>query len=1149
MSKIDEKYVEALNNYSKSLEKVVELLQQQVKSKDTDVLETMLKNMDGDKLKKIVNDLNEVKETGKRIEGKIDKIAKELKTLKSQRDSSGPFGQIANPKDKNKIIDGIKIITLIAGGVLAIGMAFKLIGHVDILSVISLGISISLVAATFSYVNEKFKNLTFGRTLVLVGMMLVSSWGIMTSSRLLALTAPMSLKTMVSVTFTALAVGAALYLMSEAMSKIKFGLKTIFGLMLLPFLAPIVSMAIVKSSWILKNAAPIDLKTILSVTFTSIALGVALYAITTAVSKMNMKSSVIGMLTKGAMFGVIIASVVGGVVLASHILKKISTISLMQGLTAIFVAVTLGIVLFAVSKVIQFTEGISVMKALAVGALMVVAAWAIKKSSEILAGVKPFEWRFALGLVVTAFAIGLSLLAFVPAWKMFGASWFSKAKPLDTAKNILIVAGTIVLTSYIISLGNYNGPIPSPEWSLGVGLSLLIFGGEVAALGFVVNKIGPENLAWGALAALTVSVIIMASSWILSVGNYNTYPPAEWAAGVGLSILIFGGSMVGLGFLFTASGGIGIGALALGAVGALMVATTIMLSSWILSVGSYSTYPNLEWSAGVGLSLLTFGMSTVLLGLFIAATFGGGLLVLALGAAGTFIVAQTIVSVSRILSSGTYDKGPSLDWAMGVGSLIGVVATTMLLTAFIPNKVLKWGRESLMIVAQTIVDISKKIGEGTYSGGPDLDWVQSTGMLLATVGSSMLFYALLYLPIKLGSMSVLLMVNTIVSISKILSTGTYTGGPDMKWIQNHNLLLETLSSTFLSIGLTMLIGFPALLAGISASLLVANTIESISKILSSGNYKVVPHDWIDSTGLLLTSAGKSILNIGAMVLGTLGLGLVALTVGSVATLMIAGTIVAVSKLLSLGNYSSIPSFETIKNLDFTISTFINLSNREYNMSKVGDLENIVSVILSIVKKISGGKDLFDTSSLVLNKFSLDLVLLAKSLPTREVVDKLSSLADSIMKISSIGLTTSLSIYMLSKSLEQLDDTIEGMDMKTFDKLTKFSSTFTAISLIDNMKLQQTIDTLKSKRLDIKAVVDDSSSRFASVQSTYTPSSVTTVNNPFMDTEKISNPLLDLVAYNKNIDKNIQEMLKIQKEGSESPENVTVSSASRFGNRL
>ena len=1142
MSKIDQEYVSALNSYNKSLEKVVELLQQQVKSKDTDVLETMLKNMDGDKLKKIVDDLNEVKETGKRIEGKIDKIAKELKTLKSQRDSSGPFGQIANPKDKNKIIDGIKIITLIAGGVLAIGMAFKLIGHVDILSVIALGISISLVAATFAIVNEKFKTLTFGRTLVLVGMMLVASWGIMTSSRLLALTAPMSLKTMISVTFTALAVGAALYLMSEAVHKIKFGLKTIFGLMLLPFLAPIVSMAIVKSSWILKNAATIDFKTILSVTFTSIALGIALYSITTAISKMNTKSSVIGMLTKGAMFGLIIASVAGGVVLASYLFSKIAPMSLMQGLTAIMVAVALGIVLFTVSKVIEFTEGISIMKALAVGALMVIAAWAIKKSAEILSGVKPWKWDFAWHLVMTAFAIGLSLLAFVPAWKMFGNSMFSKATAFSTAKNILIVAGTIVAVSRIISLGNYNGPIPSPEWSLGVGLSLLIFGGEVATLGFVVKKIGSENLVDGAIAALAVSFIIFASSWILAAGNYSTYPPLEWAAGVGLSILIFGGSMVGLGFLFEASGGIGIGALALGALGALMISTTIMLSSYILGAGSYGTYPNLEWSAGVGLSLLTFGMSTVLLGLFIAATFGGGLLILALGAAGTFIVASTIVAVSKILSSGTYDKGPSLDWAMGVGSLIGVVATTMLLTAFIPNKILEWGRESLMIVAQTIVDISKKIGEGTYSGGPDLDWVQSTGMLLATVGSSMLLYALLYLPIKLGSMSVLLMVNTIVSISKILSTGTYTGGPDMKWIQAHDLLLQTLSNTFLSIGVLMLIGFPALLAGVAASLLVANTIESISKILSSGNYKVIPQDWIDSTGLLLTSAGKSILDIG-------GLGLVALTVGSIATLMIAGTIVTVSKLLSLGNYGGIPSYDTIKNLDFTISTFINLSNREFSMNKVRDLENMVSVILSIVKKISSGKDLFDTSSLALNKFSLDLVLLAKSLPTREVVDKLSSLADSIMKISSIGLTTSLSIYMLSKSLEQLGDTIGDMDMTTFDKLTKFSSTFTAISLIDNMKLQQTIDTLKSKRLDIKAVVDDSSSRFASVQSNYTPGSVTTVNTPFMDTEKISNPLLDLVAYNRNIDMNIQEMLKIQKEGSKSPDNVTVSSASRFGNRL
>jgi hypothetical protein len=322
MARIDTAYVDALNNYSKSLEKIVEILQQQVNNRDTDVLETMARNM-GDNLGKIVQDLEEVNQATKRIDSKTDKILQEIKDLKKQKEA-GMFGQVSDPANKNKIIDGIKIITLIAGGVLAIGLAFKIIGHVDIFSVIALGISISLMAVTFSFINEKFKNLTFGRAIVLTGMLLVMSMGIMMSSRILQFTAPMTAKTMLSVGFTALILGSSLLILTKSLEKIKFGLRTIFGLMLLPFLAPIVSMAIVTSSHILKNAATLGLKQVLSVTFTSIALGIALYAITTAVSKMNMKSSVITMLTKGAVFGAIILSVAGGIVLGSLLLSKVT---------------------------------------------------------------------------------------------------------------------------------------------------------------------------------------------------------------------------------------------------------------------------------------------------------------------------------------------------------------------------------------------------------------------------------------------------------------------------------------------------------------------------------------------------------------------------------------------------------------------------------------------------------------------------------------------------------------------------------------------------------------------------------------------------------------------------------------------------------
>ena len=85
MAKIDVKYVTALNKYSDSLEEIVEILQQQVKNKDTDILETMLKNM-GDNMGKIVEDLKEITQTTKKIDSKQDKILEEIKSLKKQKE-------------------------------------------------------------------------------------------------------------------------------------------------------------------------------------------------------------------------------------------------------------------------------------------------------------------------------------------------------------------------------------------------------------------------------------------------------------------------------------------------------------------------------------------------------------------------------------------------------------------------------------------------------------------------------------------------------------------------------------------------------------------------------------------------------------------------------------------------------------------------------------------------------------------------------------------------------------------------------------------------------------------------------------------------------------------------------------------------------
>lgn len=1214
MARIDEKYTEALGNFNKSLGLIVELLEQQVKNKDTDILESMLKNM-GDNLNKIVEDLKEVKDINKKILSQNDKILQEIKSIKNKNES-GMFGQVSDPRNKNKIIDGVKIITLISVGVLAIGLAFKIIGHVDFLSVIGLGISISIVAVTFAYISEKMKNVSIGRTLVLSGLLVVISYALTMSSRILMFTAPLTLKNMISISFTALAIGGALFLLSKSIEKIHFNLRTIIGFLLLPFLAPLVSTAIVLSSHILKNAATIDFKTILSVTFTSIALGIALYAITTAVSKMNMKSSVIQMLTKGAVFGALIGAVAGGIVLASWLLSKVSPISLMQGLTAIFVAITLGIVLFAVSKVIEFTEGISILKALAIGALMVVAAWAIKKSSEILSGVVPFSFTFALGLVLTSLAIGISLLAFVPAWKMFGKSWFSKASVFDTAKNVIIVAATIALSSWIISMGNYTGNVPGYKWSFEVGTSLVVFGGFMIGLATLQKKAGftPKFDGKDIMNIILTASAIVATSWILQLGMYNKYPSTEWVTNVGISLVLFGGSMFLLG-KFDPSGSM----ILQGVISTLLISGTIWLVSKILGAGSYDKFPSTDWIKNVGVSIVVFGGSMLLLGQF------SNPIIMTLGALSVLLISGTIWLVSKILNKGSYEKFPSLEWSAGVGLSLFTFGTGMLtlgLIAIVGFLALLAGAGAMVMIAGTIVEVAKILSSGNFTGGPSLDWATGTGLLLGTVSASVLALGILtmtglgYIAILAGVKMMKHIAQSIVDVSKILAGGTYVGGPTLEWAEGVGTAIMAFASAISSMGMATG-GIMSLFTGIdvnqmkqSISAVVDGMVEANRKlsdptlnwtknfpseewalgvgtavtkfaeasrsltggwfsrditsefsgmvdilmggILSAArqmqeskniNWESLPYpstEWITNIG----SAIQSFIDLSRSIRGGWFSKNISDEFNKNINVLLTGLISVGTRFstspANLIKWNSLPypKEEWIKNISDSVYAFINLSKKDFNTNDIKNLDNMIDAMISVAKKFNQNEKLFTTTSNI-GKFASDLRELSTSIPTKEMTDRLNSLSDSLSKISGYGISTSTSIWLLSKSLKSLGQTIQEIDMTVFDKLTKFSSSFVAISLIDNMKLQQTIDIIKNKKLDIKAVMDDNSSRFTGVIPPYLQGNTTTVNSPFMNTESISNPLQELVNINKSIDKNIMELVKYKKSETEATDNYTI----------
>ena len=873
MSNIDNKYIKALNDFTHALGAVVDTLNGQQKAGKSDTVNEMLKNMP-DQLNIVIEDLKKIKTDTDSIKSNTDVILQEIKSIKQSKES-GMFDKVEDPKNKNKIVDGIKVVILIAAGVLAMGLAFKLIGKVDYVSVLALSAGISIMAIAFSIFYDKLKGVSIVKMLLLTGLLIAISYAVVKSSNLLAKssfidqkimgsiiftsliigaslsllvktvenmkisfksivglfilvylapivaeaivkssnilknTSTIEFGTMVAVTFTSLAIGTSLFILTKAFEHIK--LRSIIGLLLLPFIAPMIARVIVKSSNILKDTAVIDFKTMIGITLTSIAIGIALYAITTAIGRMNKTTAVLAILTKGAIFGLIVAAIAGGIVLASTYFGQITPVTLMQGVTAIFVAVTLGIVLFAVSKLVQYTEGMSISKAIAIGALMYVISWSIKKTSEILSHVPVFSFSFALKLVVTAVAIGIAIYVFAFAWKKLATSLVNidtsgvhvgKPSESKTVKTIVSVAISIVLASQILRMGKYDGNYPDYRWSLGVGLSLVEFGAAVSALGWVVKKVGEKNMAYGALFAVAVAGVIFVSSWLLSLGKYENAPSYDWTLHVGLSLVAFGSTMAALGFVVQS---IRPENLAWGALATLSISFVIALSSGILSKGKYEegSYPKVEWSAGVGLSLIVFGGVMAAAGALMEGSIGTGFIVLGLGAAAILIIAATIVATSYILGVGKYENYPKLEWLAGVG--LSITAFSVMGPIALIGAVFGL---AIPAVAGIIVWTSNILAKGNYKDGPSFEWAKGVGLLIVAFSTSAALLGIIAvsgfglgaLALVAGLASMIAVAEIIKKVSFTLAGGNYKGGPTLEWADGIGTAITAFASAISDMG-------------------------------------------------------------------------------------------------------------------------------------------------------------------------------------------------------------------------------------------------------------------------------------------------------------------------------------------------------------
>ena len=702
---MDEKILEALSDIGSAIEKLTESLKSKDKAKSD--AGKFLQSADlGKKLDLLSKEV-------KSIKSDTQKILKNQETLlKISRDKSSKTDIFEKSGEKkSKIKDGVSTVVMIAAGVLAIGLAFKIIGQVDFFSVIALSISLPLVALAFEKI-AKLKDLNKADMKNLFLVTVTMALSLTAASRIMHFMSPIT----IAQGLTAILIAGTFAAISFSFSHLVKGLSEVKlkDLINMPIVLLAVSTAITMSSWIMKGIMPISI----SQGLTAILIAGTFAAVSFGMSKITkgIKDITADQVSE---LPDILLSFAAAITFSSWIMQGIMPISISQGLTAILIAGTFAVISFGIEKIIGSIEDVSKEQAAKIPLILIPVALAITASSLIMQAIMPIT--FAQGLTAIAIAAVFAIMSYSLTPLVAAVKIINLKDAIMIGLILPVLATAITLSSYILSKVE-TIPVETlvniAEQAITMGIVALSVGGAA----WLLSKMSLNSLVEGGIAVVILAGVVMASSLLLSLGNYSKYPKLDWVEGVGMGFVVFGAAAAALGLV--ALTGIGAGALLAGAGIILGLSYTMAKSSTILNNGIYNKYPSLDWAQGVSKSMVAFGKIVSELGL-------SGIFLNAIGSligSGPKDLAEQIVAVDKVF---TYagDKAfkimPSIEWSSSVIGLLGQFASlsSMLSLGEIVSDAF-FGSVPVKL-AEQVVDVSNTLAGGDYSKTIPLDYMQS----------------------------------------------------------------------------------------------------------------------------------------------------------------------------------------------------------------------------------------------------------------------------------------------------------------------------------------------------------------------------------------------------------------------------------------
>mgnify|MGYP006425346499 CR=1 FL=1 len=736
---MDENLLSALNNVGESLEALTDAIKEKNQS-DSNVSKA-IKNGNFEKsLETISAEVKSIKKDTSKILENQETIIELQKQQSSQETNT--VEQIGSENQKSKIKEGVGSILLIAGAVLAIGAAFNIIGDVDVETVISVSLGLTILSLAFEKI-ANIEGLTPEKAFITSGVLVLISGALLASSYLLSNVQNMSPEQGLTTIFIAGAFSVIGYSINKFFKGFEgMGLTDIVkNSAFLIFILPAISLGIMASSYILSgvqtvNGAQLLTSVGIAATFTVMAFGIK--QILTSFKDISTADAIKASFAMPLLFTATSAAIY----FSSLFLSSVTPISGSQFLTSIGIALTFVVLSYAIEPVVKQVSKMDASGIVKLPVLFAALSGSIALSAIALsyAGEELESLTFSqIGNI--AFLGGtLAVISLIMSPAIKSLSKIDPTKLLIGGAAIVGISAVVAASSQLLALGNYDN-YPDLGWIAGTGASLVTFGLSAVALGALV--FGPQALVFASgLAAITgVAGTIVAVSKILNSGEYNNKGMLDWAKSVSLLYATFTPVILILGTAALASSvlsAFGKNPFKKAQESILDVADTIVLVSHKLQEGDYTDGPTKEWAEGIAIAL--GGFSPVYKMLMDNNTFS----ILKTGDIGPeafteaiSTVTDGIVEASNKLADNktSFENGPSPEWADGTGKAIGAFApvyeilasNSSLFSSNISFNDMESGIETItrsIIKSAEIFNSSKVSFDGNY---PSVEWSEGVG--------------------------------------------------------------------------------------------------------------------------------------------------------------------------------------------------------------------------------------------------------------------------------------------------------------------------------------------------------------------------------------------------------------------------------------